>query len=152
MRVFLAFLAGLVVSYAAIVAGAFWYMDAAGINDRDGGMAMGIIFAIGPLGALAGGLLAALATYFYTRRRKPRPAPEPASEAPPQARGRRIGLAAVLAGAAGYLVGSFGLWLQGGTSYESYWTALLVTWSPILLALAAASFAAWRAARSPARA
>jgi hypothetical protein len=150
MRVFLAFLAGLVVSYLAIVAGAFWYMHAAGIFDRDGGMSMGIVFATGPLGALIGGTIAAVTVYM--RRPAPRPTPATTPDASPQARAIRIGLIATLAGAAGYLAGGLGLWSQSGASYESYWTALLVTWSPILLGLAAASLAAWLAARARAHA
>lgn len=147
MRVLLAFLVGAVASYLAIVAGSFWYMDAAGIFDRDGGMAMGIIFAIGPLGAILGGTVAAAIAYARGRRKPPAPEIAPGA-ASPQTRATRIGLAAVLAGAAGYLIGRLGLWLQTGTLYESYWSALLVTWAPVLLGLAAAGLAAWLAARS----
>jgi hypothetical protein len=72
--------------------------------------------------------------------------------ATPSSRQRRIFLAALVAGLAGYLVGSLGLWLQSGTSYASYSTALLISWSPYLLGLLAGSLAVWLTSRSPASA
>ena len=147
MRTVLAFLAGALVSYAAVVAAAFAYMDIAGVFDRDGGMAMAVMFAFGPIGALIGGTAAALGAALYRRAH-----PRQVKDATPSSRQNRIILAASIAGIAGYLIGSLGLWLQSGTSYASYSTALLISWSPYLLALSAGALAAWLASRPPARA
>ena len=48
----LAFVIGAVATYVAVVAGGFWYMRTNHIFDRDGGLSMAIMFALGPLGAL----------------------------------------------------------------------------------------------------
>ena len=149
MRTVLAFLAGALVSYAAVVAAAFAYMDIAGVFDRDGGMAMAVMFAFGPIGALIGGTAAAIGAALYRRAHPRQVRNEPAT---PSSRQNRIMLAASIAGIAGYLIGSLGLWLQSGTSYASYSTALLISWAPYLLALSAGALAAWLASRPPARA
>jgi hypothetical protein len=150
MRTVLAFLAGALVSYVAVVAGAFLYMDLAGVFDRDGGIAMAVMFAFGPIGALVGGTAGAIGAALY-RRAHPRMV-RSETGATPSSRQNRIILAATIAGIAGYLLGSLGLWLQSGTSYASYSTALLISWAPYLLALSAGGLAAWLASRSPARA
>ena len=149
MRTVLAFLAGALVSYAAVVAAAFAYMDIAGVFDRDGGMAMAVMFAFGPIGALIGGTAAAIGAVLYRRAHPRQVRNEPAT---PSSRQNRIILAASTAGIAGYLIGSLGLWLQSGTSYASYSTALLISWAPYLLALSAGALAAWLASRPQARA
>lgn len=146
VRVVLAFLAGLVVSYLVIVMVGILYMDVAGIVDRDGGGTMGLAFTLGPIGAPIGGTAAAIFTYAYTRRH-PRAAEDDGAHQTPAARQKRIVLVALIAGLAAYLAASFGVWLQSGASYESYWTALLVGWSPILVGLVAAALAGWIAAR-----
>jgi hypothetical protein len=151
MRTVLAFLAGALVSYVAVVAGAFLYMDLADVFDRDGGMAMAVMFAFGPIGALVGGTAAAIGAALY-RRARPRQVRDEGAAATPSSRQNRIVLAAAIAGIAGYLLGSLGLWLQSGASYASYSTALLISWAPYLLALSAGGLAAWLASRSPARA
>ncbi|MGV1015234.1 MAG: hypothetical protein ACOYB4_09720, partial [Methyloceanibacter sp.] len=130
---------------------ALLYVSAAGIVDRDGGLSMGIVFIIGPLGALIGGAAAALTAAFYLRRQQKTPEDGAARRRWPASRPGRIVLAAAAAGLAGYMAASVFIWLQSGITYESYWTALLIAWSPYLLGISAAALAAFIASRSPPR-
>ena len=67
--VVLAFVLGAILGYVAVVAGAFTYVEYAGIFDNDGGLSMGIVFVIGPLTALVIGFFAALGTSLALRAR-----------------------------------------------------------------------------------
>ncbi len=65
LKIFLAFLAGLILGEAIPIV---WYILATnyfGLFDRDGGGAMGAIFILGPILALACGIVAAI---FVARR------------------------------------------------------------------------------------
>jgi hypothetical protein len=67
LKIFLAFLAGLVVGEAIPVV---WYIVATnyfGLFDRDGGGAMGAVFLLGPIVALLTGTIAAIVTAIRTR-------------------------------------------------------------------------------------
>ena len=68
----LAFVVTFILVYAIIVTGAFGYMLANQIHDRDGGISMGIIFGLAPLCALFGGMMAAI--HRYARKTRPPPA------------------------------------------------------------------------------
>src|SRR5689334_11934963 len=70
----LAFILGAIVVYIAVVASAFLYMETNHVFDRDGGMSMAVMFAIGPLAGFAGGVIAALATGVWLFRRQKRTA------------------------------------------------------------------------------
>ena len=66
LKIFLAFLAGLIVGEAIPIV---WYVVATnyfGLFDRDGGGAMGAIFIIGPILALLCGTIAAIVTAIRT--------------------------------------------------------------------------------------
>jgi hypothetical protein len=67
LKIFLAFLAGLVVGEAIPIV---WYILATnyfGLFDRDGGGAMGAVFLLGPIAALLVGTIAAIVTAIRTR-------------------------------------------------------------------------------------
>jgi hypothetical protein len=67
LKIFLAFLAGLVVGEAIPIV---WYILATnyfGLFDRDGGGAMGAVFLLGPIVALLVGTIAAIVTAIRTR-------------------------------------------------------------------------------------
>ena len=73
LLVLLAFLGGFIAGFFVAVVGAFLYVDLAGIFDRDGGLAMGIIFTIGPFAGIVAGLAAAIAAAARLRRRNALP-------------------------------------------------------------------------------
>jgi len=62
LKVILAFLAGLVATWVAVVAAGVASMSYFNIFDRDGGGSMGLIFMVGPFCGVWGGLLAAILT------------------------------------------------------------------------------------------
>jgi hypothetical protein len=68
LKIFLAFIAGLIVGEAIPIV---WYIIATnyfGVFDRDGGGAMGAIFIMGPILALLLGTVAAIVTAWRTAR------------------------------------------------------------------------------------
>jgi hypothetical protein len=152
LRVALSFLAGLIVTYVAVVAGALWYMDANRVFDREGAMSMAIMFAIGPLGGLIGGIICAIAVPIWLQRRDLRRGTINTTPRPPQPQpqAQRVGLAIVLAGIPAYLLAWGALRLYTGTSFESYWAALAVSYTPIIVAIAAAALAAFVVGRNAA--
>jgi hypothetical protein len=149
LRVALSFLAGLIVTYVAVVAGALIYMDVYRVFDRDGGMSMAIMFAIGPLAGLVGGTLCAIVVPIWLSRRDLRRGPSAAPPRPPRSQNQRVGLAIMLAGVPVYVLAWAVLRLFAGTSFESYWAALAVSYTPIGLALVAALIAAFAVSRNP---
>ncbi len=147
----LAFVAGTVATYVAVVGGMLWSMDANRVFGRDGGMAMAIMFAIGPLAGLIGGAICATVVAIWLSRRnlrRGRVAAAPPRAARPQA--LRVGIAILLAGVPAYLLGRFVLWLYAGTSFASYWAALAVSYAPLILAIATAALAAYLVSRKDA--
>jgi hypothetical protein len=147
VRIALAFVLGLVASYAVAVAVGLLYRDWAGIFDREGAYSMGIVFVIGPFFGLIGGAAAAVAAYLYFRGRS-----AAALEATPKAnesaaRRRDILISAAIVGGAVFLLTRFFVWFQMGTAYDNYQTAVLILWSPYLLGGAAAALAVLLAAR-----
>lgn len=135
------FFGGLIVTYLIVVAGLLWHMQASGITDRDGGMTMGIVFVIGPIAALHGGVIVALVLPLWLRRRNGwPPAPRAASERrwPPN---KRAAFAAAISGIAVFTLVSAAIRLPGFT-FTTYQAALLASLSPYSFALAAAGIAA----------
>lgn len=68
LKIFLAFIAGLIVGEGVPIV---WYIIATnyfGVFDRDGGGAMGAIFIMGPILALLLGTVAAIVTAWRTAR------------------------------------------------------------------------------------
>jgi hypothetical protein len=67
LKIFLALLAGIIVGEGIPIV---WYIIATnyfGLQDRDGGGAMGAIFILGPILALIAGITAAVVTAVKTR-------------------------------------------------------------------------------------
>ena len=142
----LAFVLGAIASYVVAVAGFFLYMHASNVFDRDGGMSMGIVFMIGPLCGAVGGVAAAVATALWLRRREhERPKDGPRKPWP-----RTVQLTgALIAGIAVYLMGLAVVWLRSPLIFDSYWTAVLVSFTPQALGLATAGVLAYRILRRP---
>lgn len=148
--VLLALLLGFVGVYAATVAGLLAYAELNDIVDRDGGMSMGVIFVIGPLVGLVGGMLAALATDLLMRRRA-RPLTE--SAMPPRRQwplGVRLVLSGLALGLGIYLLMRGVYWLLSPMTFESYGTAMIVANLPAAAGIAAAILGAWMVTRQSA--
>lgn len=69
-----AFIGGFVAAYLLAVIAALTFVEVAGIFDREGALSMGIVFTIGPLAGLLGGIAAAAYAVARSRRRQPPPA------------------------------------------------------------------------------
>ncbi len=59
-KVLLWFFLGLILTYAATIAIGIAYMEVANVSQREGAAAMGLVFIIGPLCALIGGVVGAI--------------------------------------------------------------------------------------------
>ncbi len=135
----LCFLGGAIVTYLAVVGGLLWHAQANQLADPGGGMTMGIVFVIGPIAAVHGGLIAALAIPGWLRRRNRRPSA--AAEPKPWTPKTRAVVAAVSAGLAAFAV----VWLATRIpqmSFRTYAAALVVSLSPYGFGFAAAAIAA----------
>jgi hypothetical protein len=138
------FLGGLIVTFVAVVAGLIWHMQLNGIPDREGAMTMGILFVIGPIAALHGGVIAALVLPLWLRRRNRWPPAQRtagAAGAPRWPAGKRAAFAAVVTGVAVCTLISAAIRLPGFT-FSTYQAALLASVSPYAFGLAAAGIAA----------
>lgn len=138
----LAFVVAFVAGFAATVFGGFLYMDYAEIFDRDGGLAMAVFFTLGPLGGIVVGAIAAVAVGLRLRHGRKQVA---AGARPPSRRwpiGRRAIFTAIVWAVAVYAAVQFAYWLWLPASFETYETALAVSWLPIVLPLLAAALAA----------
>ncbi len=135
------FFGGLLVTYVAVVAGLLWHMELNRIPDRDGGMTMGIIFIIGPIAALHGGLIAALAVPIWLRRRNRWPPATRTADAPRWPPHQRALLAAAISGIGAFLLTTLAIRIPDMT-FRTYEAALLVSLSPYGFGLAAAGIAA----------
>jgi hypothetical protein len=135
--VVLAFVVGLVGGYVLVAAGAFAWMAANDVFDSDGGMSMGILFAMAPAGGILAGLVAALVTLFRMRAR----ARHVAAGTRPPVRRWPLGLRAVVAGIvwglAVYLVIEGLYWLAAPMTFASYEAAMAVAWLPVAAAVLA---------------
>ena len=144
LRVALSFLGGTVATYVAAVAVMLWYVSANRISDREGAISMAIMFAIGPLCAIVGGIVAAIAIPAWLKHRDLRRPPAPTAPAkkrwPPA---WRAAMAATAAAIVAYvLISGMMLLLFGGMSFQTYEAALAISLAPPLVALAAAALTA----------
>lgn len=135
------FFSGLIVSYLAVVAGLLWHAQANGISDRDGGMTMGIVFIIGPIAAVHGGLIAALALPIWLRRRNRWPPTARPSEKDRWPAKTRAAIAAAMSGIGAFLLVSLAIRIPNLT-FRTYEAALVAVLSPYAFGLAAAGIAA----------
>lgn len=135
-----AFMLGAIAGWAAVMAGYVVYAEMFEVFDREGRMAMGMAFGIGPIVAVACGLAAAVWAVIRRHRRDRRRARVPPPALP---RWQRVLLAVVLPAAAAYCVVAIAVWLFGSGAYASYPAALAVSLAP-LAAGAAAAVLGWR--------
>lgn len=132
----LAFLGGAVGVYLTTVVATLIYWEAAGIGDRDGGGAMGLIFGIGPAAGLLGGILSAIVVGF--RLQKADAARPPTKR---MSRRARLALAVVPGALIGYVIGAAAVWILIGPVTETLFLAIVAAWTPIVLALVAGGLA-----------
>lgn len=138
----LACFVGFVAGFAAFVLAGFVWLDAADVFDRDGGLAMAVFFTLGPIGAVLTAFVTTTITVLILRRKERAIA---AGTRPPALRwplGVRAVIAAVVWAVAVYAVIWCVFWLIGPMSFATYEAALLVSYLPLALPLAAAVIAA----------
>jgi hypothetical protein len=151
LRVIAAFVLGLVLTYAIVVAGLFAHAGIDNFVDRDGGMSMGIVFMVGPLAGIVGGVVCAIAVPVWLGRRdlsRAQGLRPPAKRWPLPA---RIAAAAIGYGLPVYLLGRLALWIVSPLSFRSYWAAFAVGLAPLALGVLTAglaAFSAWRGGRA----
>jgi hypothetical protein len=150
LRVVVSFIAGLVATYVVAVAVGLGYMTAFDVLDRDGGLSMAIMFGIGPLAAIVGGIAAAIIVPVRLSRRDTARAegrlPPQQNRWPPTV---RAAVAAACWGVATYLAMRLLFWLFiAGMSFRSYWVALAVGLSPLALGFFAAALATYLVLRN----
>jgi cytochrome bd-type quinol oxidase subunit 2 len=138
-----AFVVGLVLFYTAAVGTGFWYIYAYNVRNTDGGMAMAIMFGIGPVAGLIGGTISAIIAGVRLSRRERQRAEAglPATQWP-------FWLSLAVALLVGLIV-YFAVWAVvdtvGPRSYATYEAALFVSLLPLVLGLATAGLLGWRA-------
>lgn len=69
LKIVAAFFAGLIVTWIVMAAVGITYMNLFNIVDRDGGGHMGLIFIIGPLCGVTGGVITAVFVWWRTRQK-----------------------------------------------------------------------------------
>jgi hypothetical protein len=143
LRVVVSFVAGLVAIYVVAVAIGLGYLAVFNVLDRDGGMSMAVMFGIGPLAAFVGGIAAAIIIPVRLNRRDVARAEGMLPQQKRWPPNVHAAVAAVCWGGAVYLAMRLVFWLfVAGMSFTSYWVALAVGLSPLLLGLIAAVLAA----------
>lgn len=135
-----AFVVGAVAGWVAVMVGYVVYVEAFDVFDREGAMAMGAAFGIGPVAGVALGIAAAV--WVVTRLRGSEAASTGAAP-PRRARWQRVLLFIALPGFAVYYAVAIALWLVGPAFYESYWAALAASLAPLAAGVAAALLG-WR--------
>jgi hypothetical protein len=135
-----AFAVGAVAGWIAVMVGYIVYVEAFDVFDREGAMAMGAAFGIGPVAGVALGIAAAVWAVGRLRRGED----ARTGAAPPRrARWQRVLLFVALPGLAVYYAVAIALWLAGPASYETYWAALAASLAPLVTGVAAALLG-WR--------
>ena len=155
-KIFLVFLGGTILVFAVTVFGTLGAWELLGVQDRDGGSAMALVFFIAPVVGLLGGILSAIVAATRLGRAAT-VGPDPSVRTPQDAletalettRGARTALVVVPAAALGYLIGFVITWVIIGPGATTFVLAQISAWTPILLALLAGAIAYWRVGRAP---
>ena len=142
MRVLGFALLAFVVTFVAVVAGTLTYWHYAGIQDQDGGGAMGVFFVIAPIISTVVAVIAAIATSIWLKRRNAAIAAGAIAAPAPWPLGVRRIIAAAASATAVYAAFVFAYWLAEPMTFDSYTTALIMAWLPTVAALSAATIGA----------
>lgn len=135
---------GLVAGFAATVAIGLVAFEIFRVSQREGAAAMGLVFLVGPVGALMGAAIGAAFAVWFARRsiRAAGGAPAPVGSRP-----LRLVLGTVAGAFLGYWVGlgllHLALALRGSRSFDSYALAYALSNVPPLAMLAGAGLGAW---------
>lgn len=141
-------MAGLVAGFVATVAIGLVAFEFFHVSQHEGAAAMGLVFFIGPVGAVMGAIMGAALAVWLARRAAcaARPASEGSASWP-----LRLVLATVAGAVLGYWTGvgllQLALALRGSRSFDSYAIAYALSHIPTLSMLAAAALGAWIALR-----
>lgn len=135
-----AFVAGAVGGWVAVMVAYVLYIQVTGAFDREGAMAMGAAFGIGPTVGVLVGMLAAAWTIARLRRGDRERAGVPPPSRP---RWRRLLLMVVLPAIATYYAVAIAIRLAGPAYYETSWAALAASLAPLAAGVAAALLG-WR--------
>lgn len=138
---------GLVLGYVATVAIGIVAMEVFQVSQREGAAAMGLAFVIGPLGGLVSAAIGAVWAVLAIRRRMRRREDGTLGAAQPWTPTSRIVLGILIGLVAGYAAA----WLliqifyaaRGSQYFATYVAALIVAWTPIVLALGCAGLGGW---------
>lgn len=140
---------GLVAGFAATIAIGVVAFEIFRVSQREGAAAMGLVFFIGPVGALIGAAIGAAFAVWFARR-SAAAATDRSQAVGSQAAGSRLlrlVLVAVAGGILGYWIGigllHLALALRGSRSFDSYAIAYALSHIPTLAMLAGAGLGAW---------
>ncbi|QCI68037.1 hypothetical protein [Phreatobacter stygius] len=135
--------AGLIVGYVAAVAIGVAAMQYFKVSEHDGGAAMTLLFAVGPLGGLVSALIGAVWAATATRRRMRRRTDGTLGVPKQWNRATRVALGVLIGLTAGYAAARVILQIfyiaQRSSSFATYEAALVAAWIPIALALGCAA-------------
>lgn len=137
-------IAGLVAGFVATIAIGLVAFEIFNVSQREGAAAMGLVFFIGPIGALMGAIMGAGLAVFLARRSIRTAGGTPGRTIP---RPLRLIVAVVAGGVLGYWIGlgllHLVLALRGPQVFDSYAVALALGHIPTFTILATAAFGAW---------
>lgn len=137
-------LAGLVAGFIATVAIGLVAFEVFRVSQREGAAAMGLVFFIGPVGAVMGATIGAALAVCLARRRAASARPKSEGSA---SRPLRLVLATGAGAVLGYWTGlgllHLALALRGSRSFDSHAMAYALSHIPTLSMLAAAALGAW---------
>jgi hypothetical protein len=128
----LGFVAGAVITYVPVVAGALWVWQLTGVHDQDGGGAMTLGLVIGPFFGALGGIAGTFLALVLDKRRRRNAPPQGDAERHRDTR-RFFILGAVIAGGfAGHYAAQIGFWFASPIQIDSLWKVRAITWLPTL--------------------
>ncbi len=130
--VLLAFVLGAVATYIVVVGGTIVAWDLLRVHDQDGGGAMALGLVIGPVCAIAGGLLCAFVVLLRTARPR-NEAPQPDAERSRDRKSLLVLAAAVVGGLVGYKVTQAIFWIVAPLSYDARWKVQVIVWTPTVV-------------------
>lgn len=140
----LAFVLGAVATYIIVVGGTIVAWDLMRVHDQDGGGAMALGLVIGPVCAIAGGVLAAFIALLRTARASADRPPQPDVEKRRDRHRLLVAGAAIIGGFVARQITHAIFWIVAPVGYDSWWKVQIVIWTPTIMmvlgALAAGYF------------
>ncbi|WP_439575373.1 hypothetical protein [Phreatobacter sp.] len=142
-------LVGLVAGFAATIAIGLVAFEVFKVSQREGAAAMGLVFMIGPVGAVIGAIIGATFAVWFARRSTRAIADKVTGERtnPASSRSLRLVVAVVAGGGVGYWIGlallHLALAIRGSRSFDNYAAALALSHISTIVMLAGAALGAW---------